>query len=88
MFERFSDQARAVVVQAQEESGALGHSFVGTEHLLLALLHTSAGATATLLTEAGVDAPAVRELADVSPRPERAHSVPAVSGESRPPPRR
>jgi ATP-dependent Clp protease ATP-binding subunit ClpA len=61
MFERFTDQARAVVVQAQEESRGLGHGYIGTEHLLLALLDPSAGATAGLLTDAGVDAPAVRE---------------------------
>jgi ATP-dependent Clp protease ATP-binding subunit ClpA len=61
MFERFTDQARNVVVHAQEESRRLGHSFVGTEHILLALLHPSAGATAGLLTQAGVDADAARE---------------------------
>ena len=38
MFERFSDRARRVVVQAQEEARRLNHSFIGPEHLLLALL--------------------------------------------------
>jgi ATP-dependent Clp protease ATP-binding subunit ClpA len=60
MFERFTDQARDVVVHAQEESRQLGHDFIGTEHLLLALLDPSAGATAAVLAHAGVDATAVR----------------------------
>ena len=38
MFERFTDDARAVVVQAQDEARALGHGWIGTEHLLLAVL--------------------------------------------------
>jgi ATP-dependent Clp protease ATP-binding subunit ClpA len=60
MFERFTDQARDVVVHAQEESRRLGHGHVGTEHLLLALLDPSAGATATVLADAGIDASTVR----------------------------
>jgi ATP-dependent Clp protease ATP-binding subunit ClpA len=60
MFERFTDQARDVVVHAQEESRRLGHDHIGTEHLLLALLEPSAGATATVLADAGVSAPTVR----------------------------
>jgi ATP-dependent Clp protease ATP-binding subunit ClpA len=61
MFERFTEQARAVVVKAQEECRALGHHHIGTEHLLLGLLDPSAGATATLLADAGVAAPGVRD---------------------------
>jgi ATP-dependent Clp protease ATP-binding subunit ClpA len=60
MFERFTDQARDVIVHAQEESRRLGHDYIGTEHLLLALLDPSAGATAAVLADAGVDAPGVR----------------------------
>jgi len=36
MFERFTDGARQVVVQAQEEARRLGHNYIGSEHLLLA----------------------------------------------------
>jgi ATP-dependent Clp protease ATP-binding subunit ClpC len=39
MFERFTDRARRVVVLAQEEARGLDHNFIGTEHLLLGLLH-------------------------------------------------
>jgi ATP-dependent Clp protease ATP-binding subunit ClpA len=45
MFERFSDEARHVVVRAQEAAGQLRHDYVGTEHLLLGL---AAGADPTL----------------------------------------
>ena len=41
MFERFSGQARQVVVSAQEEARNLDHNYIGTEHLLLGLLATS-----------------------------------------------
>ena len=36
MFERFTDGARHVVVQAQKEARRLGHTYIGCEHLLLA----------------------------------------------------
>ncbi|SNY64054.1 ATP-dependent Clp protease ATP-binding subunit [Paractinoplanes atraurantiacus] len=39
MFERFTDRARRVVVLAQEEARALDHDYIGTEHLLLGLIH-------------------------------------------------
>jgi ATP-dependent Clp protease ATP-binding subunit ClpA len=41
MFERFSGQARNVVVLAQEEARELDHNYIGTEHLLLGLLAAS-----------------------------------------------
>jgi ATP-dependent Clp protease ATP-binding subunit ClpC len=43
VFERFTDRARRVVVQAQEEARQLHHSYIGTEHLLLALLREQEG---------------------------------------------
>jgi len=36
MFERFTDTARRVVAQAQEDARRLGHHYIGCEHLLLA----------------------------------------------------
>jgi ATP-dependent Clp protease ATP-binding subunit ClpA len=38
VFERFTDSARDAVVRAQEEARALGHNYLGTEHLLLGVL--------------------------------------------------
>ena len=43
MFERFTGRARHVVVLSQEEARGLSHNYIGTEHLLLALLHRRDG---------------------------------------------
>jgi ATP-dependent Clp protease ATP-binding subunit ClpA len=53
VFERFTDRARNVVVLAQEEARSLGHRYVGTEHLLLALVREGDGVAARVLTAAG-----------------------------------
>ena len=49
MFERFTEGARQVMVLAQEEAGALNHNYIGTEHLLLALIHEGEGVAAKAL---------------------------------------
>ncbi|MBO4208626.1 Clp protease [Micromonospora echinofusca] len=54
MFERFTRRARAVVVQARDEADRLHQPRVGTEHLLLALLHDGQSLAATVLRDAGV----------------------------------
>ncbi|HEY5990933.1 MAG TPA: Clp protease N-terminal domain-containing protein, partial [Streptosporangiaceae bacterium] len=59
MFERFSDDARAVVVQAQEHARGLGHRYIGCEHLLLAVASTGEPASA-VLREQGVTPEAVK----------------------------
>ena len=61
MFERFTDKARAVVVLAQEESRQLGHTSIGTEHILLGLLREADGTAARALTSLGVDLEAARD---------------------------
>ena len=43
MFERFTDRARRVLVLAQEEARLLNHNFIGTEHILLGLIHEGEG---------------------------------------------
>jgi len=55
MFERFTQQAREVVIHAQEEARDLDHPYIGTEHLLLALLNPDAGIAHTVLHEAGLN---------------------------------
>ncbi|MEV6207666.1 Clp protease N-terminal domain-containing protein [Kitasatospora sp. NPDC051914] len=55
MFERFTDGARRVVMQAQVEARELGHEQVGTEHLLLGVLHDPADPVAALLVADGFD---------------------------------
>jgi hypothetical protein len=54
MFERFTDRARRVVVLAQEEARHLNHSHIGTEHILLGLIHEKQGVAAIALTELGI----------------------------------
>ena len=61
MFERFTDRARRVVVLAQEESRLLSHDYIGTEHLLLALVHEGEGVAAKALERLGVALDDVRE---------------------------
>jgi ATP-dependent Clp protease ATP-binding subunit ClpA len=48
VFERFTERARRVMVLAQQEAGLLGHAYVGTEHLLLGLIHEGDGVAANL----------------------------------------
>ena len=61
MFERFTDRARRVVVLAQEEARMLNHNYIGTEHLLLGLVHEGEGIGARALESQGVTLNAVRE---------------------------
>jgi ATP-dependent Clp protease ATP-binding subunit ClpC len=60
MFERFTDRARRVVVLAQEESRMLNHNYIGTEHLLLGLLHEGEGVGAQALQSMGISLETVR----------------------------
>jgi ATP-dependent Clp protease ATP-binding subunit ClpC len=60
MFERFTDRARRVVVLAQEEARMLDHNYIGTEHLLLGLVHEGEGVAALALTGMGIQLEAVR----------------------------
>jgi ATP-dependent Clp protease ATP-binding subunit ClpA len=60
MFERFTTEARAVVVHAQEEAARLRHGYIGTEHLLLALLDPGSGVGYTVLHGAGLTPERVR----------------------------
>jgi len=62
MFERFSKDARAVVVAARTQAGALGHDCVGTQHLLLGLLSPDAGAASQVLRDVGLQSDLVREV--------------------------
>ena len=61
MFERFTDRARRVVVLAQEEARMLNHNHIGTEHILLGLIHEGHGVAATALESLGISLEAVRQ---------------------------
>jgi ATP-dependent Clp protease ATP-binding subunit ClpC len=60
MFERFTDRARRVVVLAQEEARMLNHNYIGTEHILLGLIHEGDGVAARALTSLDISLDAVR----------------------------
>jgi ATP-dependent Clp protease ATP-binding subunit ClpC len=61
MFERFTDQARRIVVLAQEEARMLNHNYIGTEHIMLALIHEGTGIAAQALESLGVTEEAARQ---------------------------
>jgi ATP-dependent Clp protease ATP-binding subunit ClpA len=61
MFERFTDRARRVIVLAQEEARLLNHDHIGTEHLLLGLIHEGSGVAAKALESLGIGLEAVRQ---------------------------
>jgi ATP-dependent Clp protease ATP-binding subunit ClpC len=60
MFERFTQRARQVVVLAQEEARALGHEYIGTEHVLLGLLREDQGLAARVLESFDITVERVR----------------------------
>jgi ATP-dependent Clp protease ATP-binding subunit ClpC len=61
MFEKFTDKARRVVVLAQEEAKLLNHNYIGTEHVLLGLIHEGEGVAAKALESLGITLEAARE---------------------------
>ncbi|MEI6404603.1 MAG: ATP-dependent Clp protease ATP-binding subunit [Actinomycetes bacterium] len=60
MFERFTDRARRVVVLAQEEARMLNHNYIGTEHILLGLIHEGEGVAAKAIESMDISLEAVR----------------------------
>jgi len=60
MFDRFTDRARRVIVLAQDEARMLNHAYIGTEHLLLGLIHEGEGVAAKALESLGLSLEAVR----------------------------
>ncbi|WP_018024851.1 ATP-dependent Clp protease ATP-binding subunit [Corynebacterium ulceribovis] len=60
MFERFTDRARRVIVLAQDEARSLNHNYIGTEHILLGLIHEGEGVAAKALESMGISLDAVR----------------------------
>ena len=71
MFEKFTDKARRVVVLAQEEAKMLNHNYIGTEHLLLGLIHEGEGVAAKSLEALGISLDAVREQVTVEARKQK-----------------
>ncbi len=61
VFERFTDRGRRVLVLAQEEASLLNHAFIGTEHILLGLIHEGDGVAARALADLAISLESVRE---------------------------
>ena len=93
MFERFTDRARRVVVLAQEEARMLNHNYIGTEHILLGLIHEGEGVAAKSLESLGISLEGVRSQVEeiigqggsspsghipFTPGPRRSSSCPCV----------
>jgi ATP-dependent Clp protease ATP-binding subunit ClpC len=75
MFQRFTDRARRVVVFAQEEARLLDHNYIGTEHILLGLIHEGEGLAARALDSMGIGLDAVRhEVEEIIGRGQHASS--------------
>jgi ATP-dependent Clp protease ATP-binding subunit ClpC len=64
VFERFTDRARRVVVLAQEEARVLNHASIGTEHLLLGIVHEGQGVAARTLESLDIRLSAVRRAVE------------------------
>ncbi len=73
MFERFTDRARRVVVLAQEEARLLNHNYIGTEHILLGLIHEGEGVAAKALESLGISLEARPQLHRHRAHPPRPH---------------
>jgi len=75
MFERYTDRARRVVVLSQEEARMLGHNWIGTEHILLGLIHEGSGIAARTLTALGFSlAEARTQVEEIIGRADPAHA--------------
>ncbi len=79
MFERFTGPARQVVVLAQDESRALKHDYIGTEHLLLGLLAEQRGMAARVLGARGVTLDVAREQVSADIGPEKSATTGMVT---------
>jgi ATP-dependent Clp protease ATP-binding subunit ClpC len=66
MFERFTDRARKVIVLAQEQAWLLNHQHIGTEHILLGLIHEGEGVAAKALESLGISLDVARARVEVA----------------------
>jgi ATP-dependent Clp protease ATP-binding subunit ClpC len=60
MFDRFTDRARKVMGLARQEAQRFNHDYIGTEHILLGLVHEGSGVAASVLKSLHVDLPRVQ----------------------------
>lgn len=62
MIDRFTSQAREAITLAVDAAEGLGHTYVGTEHLLIGLLQEDTGVAAKVLSDNGVEEEKVVQL--------------------------
>jgi ATP-dependent Clp protease ATP-binding subunit ClpC len=72
-YERFTDRALRVVALAEEQARTLNHNYIGTEHILLGLIHDGEGVAANALESLGISLEAVRRQVEeiIGQGPER-----------------
>ena len=58
--EKFTRRAETAIEQARDAACLLGHSYIGTEHLLLGIVREGGGLGARVLRERGLDEPVLR----------------------------
>ena len=61
-FDKFTERAKKVLRLAQEEAQRFQHNYIGTEHLLLALVQESKGAAIAVLENLEIDTNEIREI--------------------------
>jgi len=61
VFNRFTERARKVLLLAKEEARRFNHDYIGTEHILLALVSEREGVAATVIQNLGVDLENIRQ---------------------------
>lgn len=79
MFEKFTERARRVIVLAQEEARLLNHGSIGTEHLLLGIVHEGQGVAARALEALGLRLAAVRHAIEREAPPGASPAVGTLS---------
>ena len=60
MFERYTDKGRKIIVLAREEAERHQNDYLGTEHLVLAILRESDGVALMILKKMGLSSEQVR----------------------------
>jgi len=60
-YDRFTDRTRKVLQLASVEATKLKHDYIGTEHILLGLVHEGSGVAAYVIKQLGIDLTNVRE---------------------------
>ncbi len=69
MFERFTERARRVIVLAQEEARLLNHTSIGSEHLLLGIVHEGQGVAVRALQSLDISLAEVRRAVEREAKP-------------------